>query len=376
MRGRIYWGRLFRRTGAACLATVAIWGLLLGAGAASGAGVGEAFVTAALRTELGYSASDLPFWQRLAVEQSSLLAANPFPAPTPKQEQPLPDAQPAPDHDDLTEPPQTTTAPGDIVERTLIPSSSQGYDTGAGLYLYNRTNKEVDLSDVAAAPVGFTLAPAEEGPQILIYHSHATEAYTPDGTDIYTPSDNNTRTLEEGYNMLRVGDELERVFTEMGLSVLHDRGIYDYPTYNGSYTRSGPAVADYLAQYPTIKLVLDVHRDALVGSDGEIYKMVSTEAGEKVAQVMMVLGTDAGGAEHPRWRDNMAFALKLQRSLVKGYASLVRPTVLRKSRYNQQLSPGSILVEVGGHGNTLSEAIAGGRLWADNVARTLLEMKQ
>ena len=98
MRGRIYWGRLFRRTGAACLATVAIWGLLLGAGAASGAGVGEAFVTAALRTELGYSASDLPFWQRLAVEQSSLLAANPFPAPTPKQEQPLPDAQPAPDH--------------------------------------------------------------------------------------------------------------------------------------------------------------------------------------------------------------------------------------------------------------------------------------
>ena len=214
MRGRIYWGRLFRRTGAACLATVAIWGLLLGAGAASGAGVGEAFVTAALRTELGYSASDLPFWQRLAVEQSSLLAANPFPAPTPKQEQPLPDAQPAPDHDDLTEPPQTTTAPGDIVERTLIPSSSQGYDTGAGLYLYNRTDKEVDLSGVAAAPVGFTLAPAEEGPQILIYHSHATEAYTPDGTDIYTPSDNNTRTLEEGYNMLRVGDELERVRSE------------------------------------------------------------------------------------------------------------------------------------------------------------------
>ena len=91
----------------------------------------------------------------------------------------MPDAQPAPDHDDLTESPQTTTAPGDIVERTLIPSSSQGYDTGAGLYLYNRTDKEVDLSGVAAAPVGFTLAPAEEGPQILIYHSHATEAYTP-----------------------------------------------------------------------------------------------------------------------------------------------------------------------------------------------------
>ena len=107
-----------------------------------------------------------------------------------------------------------------------------------------------------------------------------------------------------------------------------------------------------------------------------VYKMVSVEAGRKVAQVMMVLGTDAGGADHPRWKDNMAFALRLQRNLVKGYASLVRPTVLRKSRYNQQLCPGSVLVEVGGHGNTLSEAIAGGRLWADNVSRTLLEMKQ
>ena len=104
--------------------------------------------------------------------------------------------------------------------------------------------------------------------------------------------------------------------------------------------------------------------------------MVSQEAGEKVAQVMIVLGTDAGGGEHPRWRDNMAFALKLQKNLVKGYSSLARPIVLRKSRYNQHLSPGSILVEVGGHGNTLSEAIAGARLWADNAARTLLELKQ
>ena len=165
------------------------------------------------------------------------------------------------------------------------------------------------------------------------------------------------------------------VFRAYGFQVVHDTTLCDYPAYNGAYDRSKAVVEQWLAQYPTIKVVLDVHRDALVGSDGEIYKMVSTEAGEKVAQVMMVLGTDAGGAEHPRWRDNLAFALKLQRNLVRGYSSLARPTVLRKSRYNQQLCPGSILVEVGGHGNTLTEAIAGGRLWADNVARTLLEMK-
>ena len=75
-------------------------------------------------------------------------------------------------------------------------------------------------------------------------------------------------------------------------------------------------VEQWLEQYPSIKVVFDVHRDALVGSEGEIYKMVSVEAGEKVAQVMMVLGTDAGGAEHPRWKDNLAFALRLQKNLV------------------------------------------------------------
>ena len=132
----------------------------------------------------------------------------------------------------------------------------------------------------------------------------------------------------------------------------------------------------WLKQYPTIKVVLDVHRDALVGNEGEIYKLVSEEAGEKVAQVMLVVGTDGSGAAHPRWRDNLAFGIKLQKNLVTGYSSLARPIVLRNSRYNQQLSPGYLLVEVGGHGNTITEALAGARLWADNVARTLLAMKE
>ena len=93
-------------------------------------------------------------------------------------------------------------------------------------------------------------------------------------TDIYEPSDNNTRTLDENYNVVRVGDEMERVFTELGLTVVHDRTLYDYPKYNGAYDRSAEAVQRYLEQYPSIKIVLDVHRDALVGEDGtvDVYK--------------------------------------------------------------------------------------------------------
>lgn len=383
----IRWGRLFRRTAAVFLAVMALWLLVMGAGAGAVSGVAdamgrsEALMTTLLEGELGAQSPDgLSLLERLVVDQSPLLSANlnaqreeeEKAAPTATPE-PLPDAQPAPDRDDMEEfVPETTAAPGDIVERTLVPSpSAQGYVTGAGLYLYNRTGEEVDLGAVAKEGVDITLAPAENGPQILIIHSHATEAYTPDGTDVYAQSDY-SRTLEEEDNMLRVGDEMERVFTELGLNVIHDRGLYDYPQYNGSYSRSGPAVEDYLAQYPTIRLVLDVHRDALVGEEGEIYKAVTTIDGVKTAQVMLVVGS---GEEHPNWRENLTLAAKLQKSLDTLYPTLARPMILRGSVYNQDLSTGSLLVEVGCHGNTLQEALAGARLFARAAGSVFLGLE-
>lgn len=365
---KIRWGRLVRRSLAVCLTAVALWLLPAGSMGVSLAENGD-FVTAALRTELGDRGQGGPgFWQRLALGQSLLLERNltepeegGSPAETPE---PLPNAQPAPDHDDVQDRPQVTAAPEDIVERTLTPTGSGGYVTGAGLYLYNRTDLAVDLAAAARRELPFSLAPAEEGPQILIIHTHTTEAYTPDGVDVYAPSDENTRTLEEPYNMLRVGDEMEEVFTEMGLNVIHDRGVYDYPAYKGAYGRSGAAVRGYLEQYPTIRLVLDVHRDALVGSDGTVYKAATTIDRVKTAQVMLVVGTDAAGGDHPGWEDNLALAAQIQKSLDTLYPTLARPMTLRQSSYNQELSPGSLLVEVGTHGNTLQEALAGARDFA------------
>lgn len=281
MKPRIQWGRLLRRSLALFLATLAVWTLLVCSGGGSAAnafrslGQDPGFVSAALSAELGQVAEDdgplsgLSGWARLVVDQSPLLRGNgdavaghldgSAPA-TPD----LPAGQPAQDHDDISEPPpETTAAPEDIIARTLVPTSTQGYEVSGSLYLYNRTGLDVDLAAAAAAPVNIAL-PAE-GPQILIVHTHGSEAYTPDGTDIYEPSDNNTRTLDENYNVVRVGDEMERVFTELGLTVVHDRTLYDYPKYNGAYDRSAEAVQRYLEQYPSIKIVLDVHRDALVG---------------------------------------------------------------------------------------------------------------
>ena len=221
--------RVFRRGGALFLATLGIWLLGLNRGAAGEAldalEASPAFLSAVLCTELGRrgTGETLSLWDRLVLSQSPYLpkalpgtAETPAPAPS---SAPLPDAQPARDHDDLTAPPASTAAPENIVPRTLIPTGTSGYTVAGGLYLYNRTSLSVDLAALAAAPLEITL-PAQ-GPEILIMHTHATEAYTPDGTDTYTAS-GDCRTLDEKQNMIRVGDEMEKVFTEMGLRVVHD----------------------------------------------------------------------------------------------------------------------------------------------------------
>lgn len=384
MKGRIVWKRLFRRCGALFLATLAVWLLIL-CGGASGAleslGENGTFVATALAAELGGTGrtgllGTLDGWDRLAVGQSRLLSGSQdavagYLGKTAQEDLQLPAGQPAQDHDDLGEEPEVTAAPSDIIARTLIPTSPQGYDVAGGLYLYNRTGESVDLAAAAEAAVNITLP--SEGPQILIVHTHATEAYTPDGTDVYTASDQ-SRTLEEEDNMLRVGDEMERVFTEMGLSVVHDRTLHDYPQYNGAYTRSKTTVEQYLEQYPSIKIVLDVHRDALVGEDGTVYKAVTRIDGVDTAQVMLVIGHGQDGS-NPHWMENLTLACKLQSSMNTLYPTLARPMAFRASSYNQELSTGSLLVEVGTHGNTLQEALAGARLFARSAGQVLLGLK-
>ncbi len=324
------------------------------------------------------AAAGLTGWGRLLLGESALLAAGEEGVVKYRGEQPPNQEEPDPsdhhgDGDDQEEPNlQPQTGKDNIVEMTSKGKNEGNYLYGEGVYLYNRTDLKLDVSVLTQGTVD---VPLGEGPQILIVHTHGSEAYSQTDGDTYEESDS-YRTTDCTHNVVKVGEEIATVFRAHGFQVLHDTSLYDYPSYNGSYDRSKAAVEQWLKQYPTIKIVLDVHRDALEGSEGQVYKLVSQEAGKKVAQVMLVVGSSGSGAEHPRWKDNLAFAIKLQQGLARGYTSLARPIVLRNSRYNQQLLPGSLLVEVGGHGNTLSEAIAGARLWADNVARTLLIMKE
>ena len=251
-------------------------------------------------------------------------------------------------------------------EAEVRPASLRG-----GLSIKNETSYEVDAAAILREGPGLSL-PAE-GPQILIIHTHGSEAYTPAGLDRYEASDS-CRTQDPQYSIIRIGDELAALLEQAGLRVLHDREIYDYPSYTGSYTRSGQAVEAYLSQYPDIAVVLDVHRDAL-GSDDVVYKTLAEEEGVCASQVMLLVGSDDSGLEHPNWRRNLSLALYLQQAVDYLHPTLMRPVELVPQRYNQHLSPGSLILEVGSSGNTLQEALAAIRLFADAAGPALAQLQ-
>ena len=172
---------------------------------------------------------------------------------------------------------------------------------------------------------------------------------------------------------MRVGDELASIFERAGLRVLHDREIYDYPSYTGSYTRSGEAVERYLAEYPDIAVVLDIHRDAL-GSEGVVYKTMAEEEGVVASQVMLLAGSDESGLAHPDWRENLTLALYLQERVGMLHPTLMRPVSLVPQRYNQHLTRGSLILEVGSSGNTLQEALSAIRLFGEAAAPALAQL--
>lgn len=340
-------GRFLRRCAAGMLALLGLW---MAAGAA-GLSPPDFRQTSAVQA----GDEPVPFLRRLLLGESALVAqwaAGQETAAKPEETSP----EEADEEQNLE-----AVTPDKVEERTI--SGGAGYVNGGGISLFNRTEKTVDLAAVAAAGTSLSFLPAAQGPQVLIIHTHGTESFARDGTEPYTET-GTAHTTDSSYNIIRVGDEIARIFEEQGISVLHDREFYDYPSYNGAYDRSRAAIEGYLAQYPTLRMVLDIHRDALVGSDGTIYKPVLQVDGVKTAQVMLLVGSDDAGASFPDWTEHLALAMEIQNQMNALWPGLARPITLRTARFNQQLTKGSLLVEVGSHGNTLDEVLAGARLFA------------
>ena len=249
-----------------------------------------------------------------------------------------------------------------IPSETIAPTSEKGYTVANGVYIKNSSRQTVDTAIFSDGTFAATLG--QEGPQVLIVHTHGSEAYTMPAGEEYV-SAGNFRTSDTLKSVVRVGDEIASVLSTYGISVLHDRTLHDSPEYNGAYSRSLASIEDYLAKYPTISFILDVHRDAIQDADGNQYKVISREE-PRAAQMSLVMGSD-----YDHWQDNLRLAVAVQKNLSAQYPTLMRPITLRNTGYNQEASAGSLLLEVGAAGNSLDEAIYAARLFAQGFAQTI-----
>jgi stage II sporulation protein P len=340
---------------------------------------------ALLESQLGRWEDPLPAQTALAISQSPLLLAGreqvlalrrqaetddgpdqtePLPEPETPEDPALPEEPPAPPAD-----PTAPFADNGVPARTLMPSSEAGYTVAGNVYINNRSDRTFG-ADIFDGTFSAALS-KDEGPQVLILHTHGSEAYTmPPGLE-YEPT-SECRTTDCTCNVVRVGDELAGVLEAAGLTVVHDTTLHDYPEYSGAYDRSLTTAKAYLEQYPSIQFILDVHRDAISDGNGGMYKVVSDVAGQNAAQLSFVVGTDGGGLEHPLWQENLKLAAAITQCLAEDYPTLMRPITVRNSRYNQHLTTGTLLVEVGAAGNSLDEALLSARLLGNALAEVIL----
>lgn len=209
----------------------------------------------------------------------------------------------------------------------------------------------------------------ENKKDIIIFHTHACESYTPSENYNYQQT-GNYRTTDSNYNMVKVGNDLTELLKYRGYNVTHDTTLHDYPSYSGSYGNSMQTVSNILTN-SNAQMLIDLHRDA-VGNGSEYGPTVKIND-EVVAQLMIVIGTDAGGLEHPNWRENLKFAIKLQAKANEMYPGLFRPINLSSARYNQNLSKGAMVIEVGATGNTMEQSLASMKYLASVIDEVMKE---
>ena len=213
-------------------------------------------------------------------------------------------------------------------------------------------------------------------PQVLIIHTHTTESFDPYQRDYYDESfPCNSRDSE--HNMVAVGAVLAETLAANGITVVHDGTIHDYPNYTGAYDRSEATIRARLEEYPSIKIIIDLHRDAMAEADGSRIAPVTEIDGRNAAQFMIIAGCDDGRfGNMPSYMQNYRLACLFQNSCEELYPTLSRPVLFDYRNYNQHISTGSLLIEVGSHGNSLDEALYTAELLGNGLAAALGEITE
>lgn len=256
---------------------------------------------------------------------------------------------------------------GNIIQKTV--SAYNAKQNFGKIYMNNKSGASVDIESELYSKLEFKVEKGTE-PQILIYHTHTTESYLLEDKSAYTEADN-TRTTDNTKNVVAVGEKIAEQLRNAGYTVLHDETFHDYPSYNGSYNRSLDTVKKILKENPSIKIAIDVHRDAILSGDDKIAPTVKVN-GKEAAQVMLVMGSETGSIKgHPDWRQNLRLALKLQYVFESTYPGFARALSLKTAKYNQHLTTGSMLIEMGSDANTLEQALYSGELVGKSLVTLL-----
>ncbi len=278
-------------------------------------------------------------------------------------------------------PAPTPTEPTDIYayDASKIPSGMLGVlpldlslSSYGQSYIFDQSNAyDPDLSSLSSIKVSTEGVYPSDAPLVLILHTHGTEAYTPEGLAWYYPDAELGRSNDIEKNVVSLGARLAERLSELGIPALHCEVMHDVESYSGAYDKSAETIRRYLSEYPSIQYVIDLHRDAIQRSTGEIVRPITATESGAAAQVMCVVGSGASSVGGEHWKRNLALAQRLRAALNEETPGLCRPTCLRDSAYNQQLAPYSILLELGAAGNTLADAERSVDLVAAGLARVI-----
>ncbi len=254
-----------------------------------------------------------------------------------------------------------------IVPVSLYREADEGcvYVSDAG------AKKQIDAEPYLQKPLAVTYEDSDEY-QVLIIHTHGTEAFSADGA-VYTEPGSYPRSAVKDENVVCLGDIFEDIFNAAGIKALHCEIPIDKESYSKAYSNAAKIIKEYIKKYPTIKYMFDIHRDAIELSDGSKARMVTAADGQIAAQLMFVVGSDRLEDENVNWRDNLTLAIKLQYALDEKYPGLMRPINIKQGAFNQYYTPLSVLIEVGSDGNSIVEAKRSAKILAEQMVKTIME---
>lgn len=254
------------------------------------------------------------------------------------------------------EKPQDTSHSGESypVKEIEVSNGNMSYENFS---IRNTTDVDLDVESLLSSDLPFALEDNHEV-QVLVYHTHTCERYLTEDSGEYF-DDYYPRSTDGQLGVMAVGDKIVETLKEHGIGAIHDTTLHDYPSYEGSYARSWETICAYREKYPSIKVTIDLHRDAMTTDEGVKYKPTFENDGEKAAQIMIMAGHDTEGG-FDFWDENLIFAMQLQKLCEDRYPGMTRPLNFGEYTYNMNFNNGSLLIEVGTDANTVDEAVRSG----------------